>query len=254
MGTDIAGSIRIPAFSNGIYGFKGTVGRIPYAGQQAIARAGRSGIVPCAGPLGVSIRDLEMIFRVVSAADPWLYDEGVVSVPWRELPPPSPGKKLTFGLITEDPKHPLHPPILRAIRTATKALKSAGHTIVPIDDLVPSIHSGIFLAVKFFSSDPKWTTLQHIAASGEPHIASIATLRMEELKDWKITVDEMWDMNAEREVIRKAWRTVWAENKLDAVIMPAHAGTAQPHDKYGLPPYTGLANMLDVSLFEDLSF
>ncbi|KAF2237180.1 amidase [Viridothelium virens] len=245
LGTDIGGSIRIPAFVNGIYGFKGTVGRLPYAGQQQFTRKGRTGIAPCAGPLGVSLRDLEMIFKLVSAADPWLYDEGVISVPWRDLPPPTQDKKLRFGVITEDPKSPIHPPMLRALKTATKALAAAGNILVPLDRQIPSLYDGFILASKAFMTDNKMTPFQHMAASGEPPIPSIATLQMEEMKDWQISLDEMWEINAEREQVRTSWRKLWAENSLDAVVMVPHAGTAQRHDKYGLPPYTVVANVLD---------
>ncbi|KAL9094485.1 MAG: hypothetical protein Q9165_003335 [Trypethelium subeluteriae] len=247
LGTDIGGSIRIPALVNGIYGFKGTVGRLPYGGQQQFTRKGRMGVFPCAGPLGVSPRDLEMIFKLVTAADPWLYDEGVVSVPWRHLPPPNQDKKLRFGVITEDPKYPLHPPTLRALRTATKALETAGHTLVPLDEHIPSLYDGFLLASKAFLTDNKMTPFQHMAASGEPPIPSIATLQVEEMKDWQVSVDEMWDINAERDQVRATWRKLWAENRLDAVVMVPHAGTAQRHDKYGLPTYTVIANVLDVS-------
>ena len=247
IGTDIAGSIRIPAFVNGVWGFKGTVGRIPYAGMQRVVRPGRSGIHSCAGPLGVSIRDLEMIFKLVSEADPWTVDEGIISVPWRSLPPPKSERKLTFGILIQDPKVPLHPPMLRALKTATEALGAAGHTLVFLDDLIPSLYDGFVLAAKFFLSDPKQTTAQHIMASGEPPIASIDTMKLVELEGWNITSDEMWNIHAEREEIRTAWRKLWVENKLDAVIMAPHSGTAQPHDKYGIPPYTALANLVDVS-------
>lgn len=34
IGTDIGGSIRIPASCNGLYGIKPSHGRVPYAGQE----------------------------------------------------------------------------------------------------------------------------------------------------------------------------------------------------------------------------
>jgi Asp-tRNA(Asn)/Glu-tRNA(Gln) amidotransferase A subunit family amidase len=56
-GTDIAGSIRIPALCNGIYGFKPTSGRVPFAGKKAPGRIGSpSTILPTIGPEGHSIR------------------------------------------------------------------------------------------------------------------------------------------------------------------------------------------------------
>ncbi|KAI7240916.1 amidase family protein, partial [Hortaea werneckii] len=61
VGTDIAGSIRIPAYVNGVYGLKPTSRRIPYAGQESPARAGAEtfGVLPAAGPLARSVQDIE---------------------------------------------------------------------------------------------------------------------------------------------------------------------------------------------------
>ncbi|KAI9658941.1 MAG: hypothetical protein M1821_001901 [Bathelium mastoideum] len=247
LGTDIGGSIRIPAFVNGIYGFKGTAGRIPVGGMQSMRRPGRWGIMSCAGPLGVSLRDLELIFRLTAAADPWTLDEDALAIPWRSLPPPTTtAKPLTIGVLTEDATHPLHPPMLRALRSATVALTAAGHRVVDLDTAgLPSLHGSLLLAVKFFMNDPASTAASHVTASGEPFIASIPALRMEELEGWSVDVDRVWEMHAEREEVRKAWRRVWVEQRLDAVVMAPYVGTAQAHDKYGAPPYTVLANLID---------
>ncbi|KAJ5295131.1 hypothetical protein N7508_009952 [Penicillium antarcticum] len=68
IGTDIAGSIRIPVLCCGIVGFKPSVGRVPYAGQTSASRPGMTGIAPSAGPLCYSIRDAEMLLRAVFSA------------------------------------------------------------------------------------------------------------------------------------------------------------------------------------------
>lgn len=51
IGTDVAGSIRIPALCCGTFGFKPSIGRVPYAGQTGPGRPGMVGIAPVAGPL-----------------------------------------------------------------------------------------------------------------------------------------------------------------------------------------------------------
>jgi aspartyl-tRNA(Asn)/glutamyl-tRNA(Gln) amidotransferase subunit A len=60
LGTDIAGSVRLPAAQCGIVGFKPTQGTIPYAP----ASNWRS-----AGPMATSVADVREIFGVVSRAD-----------------------------------------------------------------------------------------------------------------------------------------------------------------------------------------
>lgn len=51
VGTDIGGSVRIPALCNGQFGFKPSASRVPYGGQASPSRAGSPGVVPAAGPL-----------------------------------------------------------------------------------------------------------------------------------------------------------------------------------------------------------
>ena len=69
--TDIAGSIRIPAFCNGTYGFKPSVDRIPFGGQTNPVLDGWTGIIPVAGPLARSPRDLRLFLETVVKSKPW---------------------------------------------------------------------------------------------------------------------------------------------------------------------------------------
>jgi len=67
IGSDLSGSIRVPAHFCGVTGLKPTVGRVPMDGHMPSA----SGIVAlgaCIGPLARHVRDLALLFRVL--ADP----------------------------------------------------------------------------------------------------------------------------------------------------------------------------------------
>jgi amidase len=56
VGTDMAGSTRIPAYYNGTFSYRLSARRIPYAGQTSSARPGSFSILPSAGPLARSVR------------------------------------------------------------------------------------------------------------------------------------------------------------------------------------------------------
>ncbi|KAJ5847171.1 hypothetical protein N7455_011128 [Penicillium solitum] len=149
VGTDIAGSIRIPAICNGIYALRPSADRIPYGGQTSSARGGLAGIKPCAGPLATSVRDLELFMRLVTNADPWQFDSSALFSPWRIV---SPKSALRLGFIEEDPHFPLHPPVLRTLTRATGKLQEAGNEIIPLKTLL--IRDACALAFRMFSMDP----------------------------------------------------------------------------------------------------
>lgn len=127
MGTDIGGSIRIPAYCCGVYGFKPSANRIPYGGQQPAGRFGSPGIIASAGPLTRSFRDLEFFTKSVIDAVPQDYDYLALAIPWISAPSKS---TLTIGVLPEDPDFPLFPPVKRTLKTAIEKLKAVGHTII----------------------------------------------------------------------------------------------------------------------------
>jgi amidase len=247
VGTDIAGSIRIPAFCNGVTGFKPTARRIPYGGQTAPGRPGRFGIVACAGPICRSVSDAQYFMANVLDYDCWTLDEAVISVPWREMGTKFEGKNLRIGVIGEDVQFPLLPPMARIYAEVVEKLSAAGHTLIHFPLPADNLSATSITAIKSFSQDPKSVPFQHIAASGEPIIPSVPTTFPPELADYKPTLDGVFELNVEIAKVQKFWREIWVGNELDAVIMPVRQGTPPKHDEYGGPAYTVLANLLDVS-------
>ncbi|KAJ5604365.1 Amidase [Penicillium lagena] len=244
IGTDIAGSIRIPAICNGTFALKPSADRIPYGGQTSSARGGLAGIKACAGPLATSVRDLELLMRVVTNADPWQADSSVIFAPWRSVAPKC---TLRLGLIQEDPHFPLHPPVLRTLTHAADKLRAAGHEVVPLT--TPSIRDACALAFRMFSMDPANTPFKHIAASGEPVIPALASTALPheymQYDPAPMTLQALYDLNEERQKFKEAFRSLIVKANIDAIIMPGYQGTAQPHDLFGFVPYTVMWNVMD---------
>lgn len=246
IGTDIAGSIRIPAICNGTFALRPSADRIPYGGLTCSGRGGLVGIEACAGPLATSVRDLELLMRVVADADPWQFDSSVIFAPWRTVAPKS---RLRLGLIQEDPHFPLHPPVLRTLTEATDKLRAAGNEIIPLT--TPSIRDACALAFQMFSMDPAQTAFKHIATGGEPVIPALASTALPHkympYEYVPMTLDALYDLNQQRERFQEEFRALIVQAKVDAIIMPGYQGTAQPHDLFGFVPYTVLWNVMDVS-------
>lgn len=171
----------------------------------------------------------------------------MISVPWREMRTKFNGRKLRIGVIGEDVQFPLLPPLARIYAEVEKKLSTAGHILVHLHLPAETLSNTAITAIKSFKQDPLSVPFQHIAASGESIIPSIPTTFLPELADYKPTLDGVFESNVEIAKVQKFWREIWVESELDAVIMPVHQGTPPKHDKYGGPPYTALANLLDVS-------
>lgn len=245
IGTDIAGSIRIPALCCGTVGFKPSVGRVPYGGQTSAGRPGMTGIAPVAGPLCHSMRDAEMLLRVVFDAPSDDMDDTALGFPWIE-PSPSASKKLKIGILPEDPRVPLHPNMQRSLAKAAEKLAGAGHQIVDLSEQIKYIGAAADVSFRFFRIDPDQTQLQHIRNSGEPFIPSLRFTYDLEAKGPEPTLRDLFDLNVAKAEHAAKMRLVFLDNDLDVILGPGYQATAVPHDTFGVPNYTVLANLVDV--------
>lgn len=136
-GTDIGGSIRIPAAFNGLYGIRPSSGRLPYEGM-ANSMDGQNSILSVVGPLATSPGALKLIMQGLLSTKPWLHDPLVHEIPWRyeaELAVSDPfqrttSKPLTFGVIRHDGSCAPTPPVSRAVDMVVKAVEKLGHKVI----------------------------------------------------------------------------------------------------------------------------
>jgi len=70
LGSDIGGSIRVPAFFNGVFGHKGTPGLVPNSGLFPSGTGGDSWRLLAVGPLNRRAADLMPVLRVLAGPDP----------------------------------------------------------------------------------------------------------------------------------------------------------------------------------------
>ncbi|KAL3435794.1 amidase signature domain-containing protein [Aspergillus tetrazonus] len=247
VGTDVAGSIRIPALCCGLYGFKPTTDRVPFGGQVSGVAEETPMISPSAGPLAQSFNDLELFMSHVLAAGPWRYDSAAAAVPWnRHIEPQS---LLSVGVPPEDKHFPLHPPVKRALESAIENLKRKGHRIIRLpSDPSRDIADANRLAFEFFTYGPR---LDHITPSGEPVVTSVATLPSPVfsgppyLSQDLGAFDKIKILQIARKKYSESWRRTIVEDEIDVILAPGAQNTAVPHDSYGWPPYTAIWNLLD---------
>lgn len=139
-GTDIGGSIRIPAAFNGLYGLKPSSGRLPYEGM-ANSMDGQNSILSVVGPIATSIGALKLVVKGLLSQQPWLYDPLVAEIPWRseheqavlDIVSASGGGQLAFGLHKDDGWVRCQPPVRRALDIVVKTAEKLGHKIIEWD-------------------------------------------------------------------------------------------------------------------------
>lgn len=128
-GTDIAGSIRFPAYACGIAGIRPSFGRVPsYNPTQAAERSLSSQLMSVQGPLARSVADLRLGLAAMAARDardPWW-----VPAPVDGPPPPKPIRVAVVGAARDLAGTTLHPHVAAAIEQATRWLADAGYEIV----------------------------------------------------------------------------------------------------------------------------
>lgn len=214
VGTDIAGSIRIPSYCNGITGFKPSSRRVPYGGQTGPGRAGSWAIAASLGPICRSVKDATFFCEAVLSQDCWVYDEMVISAPWRDIQLSQ--KKLKLGVYKEAEKWPLSPTLSRVFDVAEKALVDAGHELVDIEPLLPKdiLVQAMLVAFKMLNLDPHSTPFKNVAKSGESIIPSIPTTMLKELDGFKADLDTVWDLNVEAKVIKETIKNLWIKEGL----------------------------------------
>ncbi|KAI9158302.1 amidase-6 [Paramyrothecium foliicola] len=251
VGTDIGGSIRVPAAFNYLYGIRPSHGRLPY-GKMANSMEGQETVHSVCGPLSHSIADMRLFMTSVLAQQPWSYDSKVVPLPWRDSEEAAIKAKittssLTLAFYTCDGNVLPHPPILRGVQTVVDVLQKAGHTVVPWE---PYKHPyGVSLIGKIYGSDGGADIHETLASSGEPVIPNISDLVNPGLS--KMDLNELWGVHLEKwnyqceylSAIRNFEDKVGKE--LDAIIAPITPTAAIRHNKFKYYGYASAINLLD---------
>lgn len=125
VGSDIGGSIRVPAAFCGVYGHKPTLNIVPLEGHVPPAPQALLGpeILPVAGPLARSAADLILELGVLAGPA----GDDARALRWSL---PAPRKKTLreykVGVVLDDLYCPLEPDVLKVLAAAISALRKAG--------------------------------------------------------------------------------------------------------------------------------
>jgi Asp-tRNA(Asn)/Glu-tRNA(Gln) amidotransferase A subunit family amidase len=211
IGSDLAGSIRIPAHFCGICGLKPTTGRVSGDGQFPPS-SGPYSLGAVIGPMARSVGDLRALFRALI---------GDVSSP-RDLHL----KGRRFAWYTDDGVVPVTEDTAQAVKNAVNALKGAG--LVGEEQLPPHVERGNEMWLKLFSR-ASVVQLRQAYAGRENEGGSFVSWRLATADDHPPpTLDEYIANWMERDRLREDLLR-WMETT-PIIVAPVGATPAYEHD------------------------
>jgi fatty acid amide hydrolase len=252
IGTDIGGSIRIPAHFCGIVGLKPTVDRWSTRGSQG-ASPGQEIVRAQIGPMARTTADLALLFDVLSPAAQARVDPRVPPLPIGD--PRQSLRGVRVGWYDDDGFLTPLPALRRAVAIARDALEAAGAVVVPIAP--PDAGQVLFTWLAAVSGDggatidaklageaviqPLKASRQMLALPAPARRAIGGAMRL--LGEQRVSkligvlgeksVKTLWDLAEQRTALRMAELDAWNAADVDLVVCPAHSVPAMPHDTSG---------------------
>lgn len=245
-GTDVGGSTRIPCHCNGVMGIRPSAGRLPMAGGQRPSRLGASEIMAAIGPMANDIHDVELAFKAVNETKPWLADNSLISLAWRDIT----HSTFKVGFFKQWGNIVPHPPVLRALEEVIEKVKHAGIEVVELTDM-PTDQTTVQRnqqARKILSGiDSFKASLSLIEAGNEPAVTLVKKAGY--LSSPSYTLEEVIQARADRIEFSDKVMTSFNRNlpgDFDVILCPPAPHSSLMHDTWTYTWYTNVWNYLDL--------
>jgi amidase len=232
LGSDIGGSLRVPAFHCGVYAHKPTFALVPSRGHTPppMPPLPFDRDLSVIGPMARSAADLTLLLDVVAGPDP--IEAGVAYQ--LALPPPRHRQLKDFRvlLIDSDPVMPTCKTVRMAIETLAANLSRAGVTVTRESPLLPDFAASSRLYMRMLLSFLAASFAPEIHAGAVAAAAQLApddiSLAAERLRGIALSHRDWVVADGGRARLRAQWRELF--KSFDAVICPVMPTPAYPHD------------------------
>jgi amidase len=204
-GSDIGGSIRMPAHFCGVYGHKPSYGLVPILGHEPpMTPPGAAVLLAVVGPLARTAADLNLALDVLAGPDT------AEAVAYRLVLPPPRHARLTdyrVLILTESPLSPVDDEIRAGIHDLGSRLAALGAKVTHGSDLVPDLEevNRVYMGI-----------LMPTVSRGQPGVETVSA------HEWMALLDA-------QARLRSQWARLFED--FDVVLAPVHGTAAFPHDE-----------------------
>jgi len=270
LGNDLGGSIRQPAHSCGVCGFKPSTGRLTTRGVLSNFN-GMETVVGQPGPIARHVRDLDLCMQTLVGPGGDPQDANVVPLAW-----PDPQRVdiagLRVAMWTDDGFFSPAPAVRRAVLEAADALRAAGAQVESFAP--PDIHEAMQLYFSLLSADGGATArrlLEHDPVNPEVrYLVNLARLprRLRPTLGWLLervgqrhaaellrhtapaSASQYWQATHRRRQYVLRFFEALDAGRFDAMLCPVHALPALTHGSFthllAAGSYSMLTNLLGV--------
>jgi amidase len=169
-GTDIAGSIRYPAYACGVHGLRPSLGRVAAFNASGPERPIGPQLTAVSGPIGRTIADLRLGLAAMSGfdpRDPW----------WVPAPLEFSDQPRRAALVRRPGGLDIVPEVEEALVDAAGRLRDAGWEVTELDD-IPALEEAVELLVRLWIGEDFAPWEEMTAQDGDPGaIAVIAEVK-----------------------------------------------------------------------------
>ncbi|XP_061185996.1 vitamin D3 hydroxylase-associated protein-like [Saccostrea echinata] len=255
IGTDIGGSIRIPANMCGICGLKPTVGRLSSNGTHKLTK-GQTLVRSAAGVLARDVDGVVIAMRALLCQYMFDLDPTVPPIQFREEIY-SDKAPLRIGFYLDDGYIPSVPSMHRAVEKAKVILETQGHKMIQMQPLDARRMFKLFLdtvgadgtkTYRVCMEDDIYdsTVRQFFFTSTLPGAVKkvigwvMAAIARDDMPGYMIkalsgigSVYDYWNHALDIEEYKDETLALWRSQGIDAVICPGFAFPAIPHNSFG---------------------
>jgi amidase len=232
LGSDIGGSLRVPAFHCGVYAHKPTFALVPSRGHtpppfQPLPLDRDLAVI---GPMARSAADLSLLLDVIAGPDPLEAGKAYKLA----LLPPRHGELKNFRmlLIDNDPVMPTCKSVRGGIEKLAANLGKAGVTVTRASPLLPDFAASTRLYMRLLFSFLAASFAPEIYAGAQAAAAKLSaddnSLAAERLRGIVLSHRDWVMADSGRARLRAQWRELF--KSFDAVICPVMPTPAYPHD------------------------